>query len=278
MRMQESLGLLVAHLDGIIVVDRHAAQRQSIVGKGLLESRRHKIITGAALVQNRKVDLEPEEVEEEGDNNQAKGSGGKVCAKLLHSQSSPDVQQVPEVDGDGGTNGDKGEDSDVFGGDNAGQGNSGQEQPLPPLAPESVVPELVEADVAQERQRHGKDQGCVQEDQSCLADMRVVFASVSSNPSRGVPHIFTEKNKRGGSQGSRQAVSALLHGKEHHGHSQSSKHGGHSSESHIRDAVGDVRVADVVKLEVAIVAHEPAHQSKQKLAKWRVDIEKVRPF
>jgi hypothetical protein len=86
---------------------------------------------------------------------------------------------------------------------------------------------------------------------------------------------ITEKHKNGSGNGSRQAVATLLHGKEHHRHGHSSKHCGHRAERNIRNAIRNVRVSDVLKLEVTIVANEPAHEGEQELSERRVDIEEV---
>lgn len=60
MRVQECLGVLVAELDRVVVVDANTAQRQSVVRQGLLEAGGHEVIAGPALVQDREVDVKPE--------------------------------------------------------------------------------------------------------------------------------------------------------------------------------------------------------------------------
>lgn len=63
MGVQKRLGVLVAKLNGVVIVDLHAANSKMVIGQSLLERRRHEIITWSTTVEDSKMDLEPEEVE-----------------------------------------------------------------------------------------------------------------------------------------------------------------------------------------------------------------------
>lgn len=81
--------------DGVIVVDVDAAQGHDVVAQGLLELWRHKVVARTTPVQDRKVDLEPEEVEEERDGDEPKGAGCKMLCELLERQAALVVEEVP---------------------------------------------------------------------------------------------------------------------------------------------------------------------------------------
>lgn len=85
----------------------------------------------------------------------------------------------------------------------------------------------------------------------------------------------TKQNQSRGNQTRGKAIPTLPHGQEYHRNSEGTHERRHSSEGYIRDLVIDVRVANVVKLEVAIISNEPAHEGEQKFSEWRMDIEKV---
>lgn len=117
MTVEVCLGLLVLYGDRIVVVHSDRVRQHDVVAQGLLELRSHKIIAWPRAVQDRKVDLEPEEVENEGHDDQPERTCRKVLSKIGHAQGSAGalhIQQVPQVDGHSGTNGDKGEQTDVF--------------------------------------------------------------------------------------------------------------------------------------------------------------------
>lgn len=260
-RVKVHLGVLVPELNGVVVVHRDTVLSQEVVGQGLLELRRHEIIARTALVQNAEVHLEPEEVEEQRDHNETDEARNKVLSELLDGQALADVQQIPQIDGNRRTDGEEGEDTDVLGGDGAGQGNTGQKQPLPPLPRERGIAELGELHVAEQRQSQGEDQGSVKQNESGLADVRVV-----------------EKHEHGRAERSGQAVAALPHDLEDHGNREGTLDGRDGAEGNPRDLVLDVGVTDVLELEVTIVANEPADERDEELAEGRVDVEEVGPF
>lgn len=262
--VEVGLGLLVAQGDGVVVVDGDGVGEHDVVAQCLLELGRHEVVAGAGAAQYGKVHLEPEQVEDEGHDNEAEGARTEVLGELAQAQRAVlalDVQQVPEVDDDGRADAGKGKDADVLCRDVAREREARQDQPLPPLTAERGVPQLVEADVAEQRAGHGEDERGVQQDQPRLADVRVV----QQDEARG-------QDARG------EAVAALPHDQVRHRHGQGPEDGRHGAEGHIRDLVRDVRVADVVEVEVAVVPDQPAHEGKQELTKGRVDIEEVRPL
>lgn len=131
-----SLGLLVLDRDGVVIVNGDGVAEHDVVAQGLLELGGHEIITGAGAGENGEVNLEPEEVKEEGQEDQAESSSSKVLAELSQGQSSTrplNIQQVPKLNDNSRTNGDEGEKTNVFGRDIAGKGKSSEDQPLPPL-------------------------------------------------------------------------------------------------------------------------------------------------
>jgi hypothetical protein len=62
---------------------------------------------------------------------------------------------------------------------------------------------------------------------------------------------------------------------EHNRHGERAQRGGHGAVCDIGDLVGDVRVADVLEEEVALVTDEPASEGEEELAKGRVNVEEV---
>ena len=116
----------------------------------------------------------------------------------------------------------------------------------------------MELDVAEQAARHGKHKGGVEEDQARLANVGVV-----------------EEDKTGGNQASRKAVARLPHDHVDNGDGKGAENGGQRAESNIRDLVADVGIANVLEMEVAIIANQPAHKGKEQLAEWRVNIEEV---
>lgn len=259
--VEVGLGLLVANADAVVVLDVNSVGQHDVVAEGLLELGGHEVVAGAGAVEDGKVDLEPEEVEQEGHDDQTKGSGSKVLGELLEADGaigSVDVEQVPEVNDDSRANGDKGEETDVLDRDIAGQSESGQDEPLPPLPGEGLVSELVPLDVEEQTASHGEDEGSIQENETGLANVGIV-----------------KEDETGGKNTGGETVSGLPHDEVGNGNGQSTEDGGQSSEGHVRDLVGNVGVANVLEVEVTIVADQPAHKGEEKLSKGRVDIEEV---
>jgi len=184
-----------------------------------------------------------------------------MLAKVGQAKSTTgplDVQQIPQIDNNSATNGDKGEQAHVLGRDVAREGNTSQDQPLPPLPRESLVSQLVEFDVGKQTASHGENEGRVEEDQTSLPNVGIV-----------------EENQASGHNTSRKAVSRLPHDHVYDRDGQGAEDGGERAECDIGDLVRDVRVADIVEVEVSIIAHEPAHKGEEELSKRRMDIEEV---
>lgn len=118
MAMKIRLGLLVAESDGVVVVDGNGIGQHDIIRKCLLELGGHEVVTRARTGENGEVNLKPEQIEDEGHDDQPKGTRGEVLAKVGQAQAttwSLDVEQIPQVDDDSRANGNKGEKADVFG-------------------------------------------------------------------------------------------------------------------------------------------------------------------
>lgn len=104
-------------LDVVPVVDGHSIGSHDIVAQRLLEFRRHEIIARTRAVQDGKVDLEPEQVEEEWHDNQGKGSGREVLPEVGQAQgalTTVDIEESPEINGHRRSNCDERKQTDIF--------------------------------------------------------------------------------------------------------------------------------------------------------------------
>lgn len=120
MTVKVCLGLLVFQSDRVVVVDSDGIGQHDVITQGLLELGSHEVVSRPGSVQNGEMHLEPEEIEDEGHDDQPKCSSGKVLCKLRHGESSArtlDIQQVPQVNSHGAPNGDEGEQANVLGRD-----------------------------------------------------------------------------------------------------------------------------------------------------------------
>jgi hypothetical protein len=186
--VEVDLGILVTDVDGVVVVDADGLLSHDIVAEGLLELGAHKVVTRAGAVEDGEVDLEPEEVEHEGDDDQTSDTSSQVLAELGKAESAlsaVDVEQRPEVNCDWDTDGEESEGTNVLGRDDTAEADTGQEEPLPPLAAEGGVTELVEANVAPDRESHEQDKSGIEEDESGLANVGVVEENETSSQNTG---------------------------------------------------------------------------------------------
>lgn len=261
MTVEVDLCVLVTDVDGVVVVDADGLLGHDVVAESLLELGAHEVVTGTGAVEDGEMDLEPEEVEHERDDDQTSDTSTQVLAELGQTESAlstVDVEKRPEVNGDGDADGEEGEGTDVLCRDDAAEADTSQEQPLPPLAAEGDVAELVEADVAPDGQSHEENEGGVEKNESCLANMGVV-----------------EEHKASSQDTGGQRVARLPHDHENGRDGQSTHRGRHCAVRNVGDLVCDVRVANVLKQKLAIVADQPACEREQELAKRRVHIEEV---
>jgi hypothetical protein len=239
--VEVDLGVLVTDVDGVVVVDADGLLGHDVVAESLLKLGAHKVVTGAGAVEDGKVDLEPEKVEHEGDDNQTSDTSSQVLAELGKTESAlsaVDVEERPEVNGDWDTDGEEGKGTNVLGRDDAAETDAGQEEPLPPLAAEGGVSELVEADVAPDGESHEQDKGGIEEDESGLANVGVV-----------------EEDETGSQNTSGQRVTGLPHDHEDGRDSQGTHGSRHCAVCNVGHLVCDVRVANVFKQELAIVTN-----------------------
>ena len=76
------LRLLVTHGDRIVVVDPDRLESHYVVAQSLLELWCHEVVARAGPAQDSEVDLEPEQVEKERNNDEAHNTSSKVLAKF----------------------------------------------------------------------------------------------------------------------------------------------------------------------------------------------------
>jgi hypothetical protein len=255
------LGLLVSEHDVVKVVNRNRIGRHEVITQRLLELGRHEVITRARLGEDGEVNLEPEEVEQERDEDETERAGGEVLAEIDQREralATVDIEKIPEVNGDSSSDSEEGEGTDILGGDNAAERKASEKEPLPPLPSERLVSQLIEPDIAEQTTRHRKDERRIQKNQSRLSNMRVI-----------------KQHQASGNNARRQGVSRFPHDIKHDRNSESAEQGRHGAESDVGDFVGDIRVPDVLEVEVSIITHEPSHQREQQLPKRWVDIEEV---
>lgn len=123
------------------------------------------------------MDLEPEEVEEEGNDDQTDSTGDKMLAKgeeIQCSFTSVDIEKTPEVKTYGTSNGEEGECTDILCGDDTAHGEPCQEEPLPPFPAKGFMSLLEKSDVGKNAQGHEEDESRIEEDQSGLSNVGVV--------------------------------------------------------------------------------------------------------
>lgn len=261
MRVKVDLGILVLHRNVVEVVDSYGLLGHKVVAQGLLELWCHEVVTRARPREYGEVNLEPEEIHHERNNDKSDDARAKVFSKGRDAQRTllaVDVEQVPEVDDDGYTDGEEGEGADILGANNARHADTSQEEPLPPLAAKGIVSQLVESNVAQNAQSHEEHQCRIQQDETSLSNVRVV-----------------EKNDGSCNNACREAVARLPHDQEDNTDRQGTHHSRHRPVCDVWNSVGDVGIANVLEEEGSIVANEPAGECEEELAKGRVHVEEV---
>ncbi len=83
MTMEETVSFLMLDLDVIIVIDGYRVGQHCIVSQSLLEFWGHEVVARARAVQDRKVNLKPEEIEHKWNNDQPHCSCGKCFQNLV---------------------------------------------------------------------------------------------------------------------------------------------------------------------------------------------------
>lgn len=122
--------LLVLHGNVIAVFNADRLRGHDVVGKGGLELWSHEIVAWARSVQDGKVDLEPEEVEHERNDDQANNASCEVFAKLWKAELSlaaVDIEKIPQIEAYWHANGEEGEYTNVLCGDDTAQADTGEE-------------------------------------------------------------------------------------------------------------------------------------------------------
>lgn len=87
-----------------------------------------------------------------------------------------------------------------------------------------------------------------------------------------------EQNQACGDNGSWKRITRLPHDQEHSRDGEGTEKCGEGTEGNVWYFVGNVGVADIVKVEMPIVSDEPAHEGEEELSKGRMYIEEIRPL
>lgn len=165
MAVEICFGILVSQDDGIVVLDVDGSLMHEVVTQSLLEFGGHKVVAGTRSGQDGEMDLKPEEVEEEWNDDEAYSACGKVLPKGEKIQSSTftlNIEKVPEVDQNRATDGEEGESTDILGGYDTAHAEAGQQQPLPPFAAKWGMSLLVKLDIGQDAEGHEEDEGGIE--------------------------------------------------------------------------------------------------------------------
>lgn len=207
------------------------------------------------------MDLEPEEVEEEWDDDQTDDASKEVLGEVEEGQSSlaaVDIKKSPKINGNSCANSEEGKQSNVLGRDDARQRKASQQQPLPPLPAKRNMSQLIKLDIGKQRASHGKDQSRIKQNQASLANMSVIEEDESRCDNAGW-----------------QGVARLPHNVKDNWDGQGTEEGWQCAVGDIWHFIVDVGVADVVKVEVSVIADQPPNEGKEELCEWWMDIEEV---
>ena len=100
MAVQENPRVFVLHGNHVAILNTHTLHRHDIIRKRLLELRCHEIIARSRTRQNRKMHLEPEEIQQEGHDDQPHSPRKEVLPKVNQTQralSPIHIQQIPQL-------------------------------------------------------------------------------------------------------------------------------------------------------------------------------------
>jgi len=89
---------------------------------------------------------------------------------------------------------------------------------------------------------------------------------------------IVQQNQARGQNTSRQAVPRLPHDQEDDRDCQGTENRRQGAEGDIGHLINDIRIADVIKVEVTIISNQPAHKGEQQLAERGVHIKEVCPL
>lgn len=116
------LRFFVADRNRVEIVDANRLEGHGIVAQCLLKLWGHEVVSRSRLAEDSEMHLEPEKVQEERNDNKARGASNKMLAKLWKAQgplAAIDIREVPQINQDGDANGEEGEGTDVFSRDDA---------------------------------------------------------------------------------------------------------------------------------------------------------------
>jgi hypothetical protein len=87
-----------------------------------------------------------------------------------------------------------------------------------------------------------------------------------------------KENQASGENAGRETIARLPHDEVNNRNGQSTENRGQRPEGDIWNLVGDVRIADVLEMEVTVISNQPSHKGEEELAEWGMDVEEVRPL
>jgi hypothetical protein len=129
MTVEVCFGVLVSQDNSVVVQDVDRSLMHKVVTESFLEFGGHKVVAGTGSRQDGEMNLEPEEIEEEWNYDEAQSTCSEVLAKGEEIQGTTfaiDIKEIPEIDQNGTANGEKGESTDIFGGDDTAHAETGQ--------------------------------------------------------------------------------------------------------------------------------------------------------
>ena len=138
-----------------------------------------------------------------------------------------------------------------------------------------LVAIFAEFDIRVDRQRHEEDQNRVEQDQSRLSNVGVVWLPLVSRIGIRLCLRLTEKNDYSRESTNDSRVSALLHDGVYNRNRETTKHRRQGTHSPVWDVVGRVAVTNAREVEVALKTNKPSRKSEQQLRKWGVNVEIV---
>lgn len=246
--------------------------------QGVLELGAHKRISISRVAENGKVDFEHGHVEEQGDSDQANGTGDKVS----HPKRCRNVeiaQQGPQLLNGRGTNRRNGKQSNPFAADNGTKGKASKEEICPPdsgkrtrddnalctmdggcLVLRSLVL-VAEHDPEHDAETGKEEERTVEEDVSTLGD-EAVFENDENAPE--------ERGRCGTVECTESEVC--------NGDEENTEDGGDHSHEDIGDRVW-IGHANFLEIKFSCKSSDPCSEREQKFCEWRMNVDIVsRPY
>lgn len=89
---------------------------------------------------------------------------------------------------------------------------------------------------------------------------------------------IVEEDKTRGNNAGGQAVARLPHNHIRNRYGQGAENGWEGPESHVGYLVRNVRITNVLEVEVPVVTNQPSHEGEEKLPEGWMNIEEIGPF